>query len=215
MSKPSFTGVWIPVEVFQMETLTITEKVVYGIVNALDNEEGCFASNGYLAQTLQLSDRQVKNCLKTLIDFQLVVRVELDGKRLLRTVEKQALVGATDFLGRGKPISPRGGSRLPTYSKEDNKEDSKKDEPVVLPYGSDFKVAWDKWEAYRKQTKKPLTAMTRVEQVKMLGDLQNEKQAIATIDKSIAFGWQGLFVTKQDTQKHKAPLTNQDHANGF
>jgi hypothetical protein len=124
-------------------------------------------------------------------------------------------VGATDFLGRGKPISPRGGSRLPTYNKEDNKEDSKKDEPVVLPYGSDFKVAWDKWEAYRKQTKKPLTAMTRVEQVKMLGDLQNEKQAIATIDKSIAFGWQGLFVTKQDNTKYKAPLTNQDHANGF
>ena len=215
MSKPSFTGVWIPVEVFQMDTLTITEKVVYGIVNALDNEEGCFASNGYLAQTLQLSERQVKNVLKTLIDYQLVVRVELNGKRLLRTVEKQALVGATDFLGRGKPISPRGGSRLPTYSKEDNKEDSKKDEPVVLPYGSDFKDAWDKWEAYRKQTKKPLTAMTRVEQVKMLTDLNNEKQAIATIDKSIAYGWQGLFVTKQETSKYKAPLTNKDHANGF
>jgi hypothetical protein len=198
-----------------MDTLTITEKVVYGIVNALDNEEGCYASNGYLAQTLQLSERQVKNVLKTLIDYQLVVRVELNGKRLLRTVEKQALVGATDFLGRGKPISPRGGSRLPTYSKEDNKEDSKKDEPVVLPYGSDFKDAWDKWEAYRKQTKKPLTAMTRVEQVKMLTDLNNEKQAIATIDKSIAYGWQGLFVTKQETSKYKAPLTNKDHANGF
>jgi hypothetical protein len=215
MSQPKFTGVWIPVEVFQMETLTITEKVVYGIVNALDNEEGCFASNGYLAQTLQLSERQVKNVLKTLIDYKLVVRVELNGRRLLRTVEKQALVGATDFLGRGKSISPRGGSKLPTYNKEDNKEDIKKDEPVVLPYGSDFKVSWDRWEAYRKQTKKPLTAMTRVEQVKLLGDLQNEKQAIATIDKSIAFGWQGLFVTKQDNQKYKAPLTNQDHANGF
>ncbi len=215
MSQPKFTGVWIPVEVFQMETLTITEKVVYGIVNALDNEEGCYASNGYLAQTLQLSDRQVKNCLKTRIDFQLVVRVELDGKRLLRTVEKQALVGATDFLGRGKPISRKGGNRLPTYNKEDNKEDDKKDEPVVLPYGSDFKEAWDKWEAYRKQTKKPLTAMTRVEQLKMLSDIKNERQAIATIDKSIAFGWQGLFVTKQETSKYKAPLTNQDHANGF
>lgn len=108
MSSPKFQGVWIPIEVIQMETLTITEKVVYGIVNALDNEEGCYASNGYLATTLQLSDRQVKNCLKTLIDFQLVVRVELDGRRILRTVEKQALVGATDFLGRGNRF-PAGG----------------------------------------------------------------------------------------------------------
>lgn len=210
MSKPSFTGVWIPVEVFQMETLTITEKVVYGIVNALDNEEGCYASNGYLAQTLQLSDRQVKNVLKTLIDFQLVVRIELNGKRILRTVEKQALVGATDFLGRGKPISRRGGSRLPTDRKEDNKEDINL--TLTLPYGEAFKEAWTKWEAYRKQTKKPLTPMTKEEQLKLLGAWNNEQQAIESINKSIAFGWQGLFVVT--TNKSKT-LTNQDHANGF
>lgn len=209
MSKPSFTGVWIPVEVFQLETLTITEKVVYGIVNALDNEEGCFASNGYLATTLQLSDRQVKNCLKTLIDFQLVVRVEVNNKRILRTVEKQALVGATDFLGRGKPVSRKGGSRLPTDRTVDKIEDIKN---IVLPYGEPFKEAWTKWELYRKQTKKPLTPMTKDEQLKMLGGWGNEAKAIDSINKSIAFGWQGLFLA--NTQQTKT-LTNQDHANGF
>lgn len=209
MSKPSFTGVWIPVEVFQMETLTITEKVVYGIVNALDNEEGCYASNGYLAQTLQLSDRQVKNVLKTLIDFQLVVRIELDGRRILRTVEKQALVGATDFLGRGKPVSRRGGSRLPT----DRKEDKKEDKPTLtLPYEQPFAEAWDKWVAYRKQIKKPLSEMTMKEQLLMLSGFGSEQNAIASINKSIAFGWQGLFVV---TPNIKKTLTNQDHANGF
>ena len=209
MSKPSFTGVWIPVEVFQMETLTITEKVVYGIVNALDNEEGCYASNGYLAQTLQLSDRQVKNVLKSLIDFQLVVRIELNGRRILRTVEKQALVGATDFLGRGKPVSRRGGSRLPTDRTVDKKEDINN---IVLPYGEPFKEAWTKWELYRKQTKKPLTPMTKDEQLKMLGGWGNEAKAIDSINKSIAFGWQGLFLA--NTQQTKT-LTNKDHANGF
>ena len=209
MSKPSFTGVWIPVEVFQMETLTITEKVVYGIVNALDNEEGCYASNGYLAQTLQLSDRQVKNVLKTLIDFQLVVRIEVDGKRILRTVEKQALVGATDFLGRGKPVSRRGGSRLPT----DRKEDKKENKPTLtLPYEQPFADAWDKWVAYRKQIKKPLSEMTMKEQLLMLSGWGSEQNAIASINKSIAFGWQGLFVV---TPNIKKTLTNQDHANGF
>ena len=209
MSKPSFTGVWIPVEVFQMETLTITEKVVYGIVNALDNEEGCYASNGYLAKTLQLSDRQVKNVLKTLIDFQLVVRIELDGRRILRTVEKQALVGATDFLGRGKPVSRRGGSRLPT----DRKEDKKEDKPTLtLPYEQPFAEAWDKWVAYRKQIKKPLSEMTMKEQLLMLSGWGSEQNAIASINKSIAFGWQGLFVV---TPNIKKTLTNQDHANGF
>lgn len=211
MSKPSFTGVWIPVEVFQMETLTITEKVVYGIVNALDNEEGCYASNGYLAQTLQLSDRQVKNVLKTLIDYQLVVRIELDGRRILRTVEKQALVGATDFLGRGKPVSRRGGSRFPT----DRTADKKEDKPTLtLPYGEAFKAAWDKWIDYRKQIKKPLSAMTQQEQLTMLAGWANEQGAVASINKSIAFGWQGLFVVNGNGSKTKT-LTNNDHANGF
>lgn len=210
MSSPKFTGVWIPAEVLQMETLTITEKVVYGIVNALDNEEGCYASNGYLATTLQLSDRQVKNCLKTLIDFQLVVRVEVNNRRILRTVEKQALVGATDFLGRGKPVSRKGGNRLPTYRTEDKKEDSNNN--ISLPYGEPFKEAWTKWETYRKQTKKPLTPMTKEEQLKMLGSWGNEAKAIDSINKSIAFGWQGLFLA--NTQQTKT-LTNQDHANGF
>jgi hypothetical protein len=209
VSKPSFTGVWIPVEVFQMETLTITEKVVYGIVNALDNEEGCYASNGYLAQTLQLSDRQVKNVLKSLIDFQLVVRIEVDGRRILRTVEKQALVGATDFLGRGKPVSRRGGSRLPT----DRTVDKKEDKPTLtLPYEQPFADAWDKWVAYRKQIKKPLSEMTMKEQLLMLSGWGSENNAIASINKSIAFGWQGLFVINSNKTK---TLTNNDHANGF
>lgn len=192
-----------------METLTITEKVVYGIVNALDNEEGCYASNGYLAQTLQLSDRQVKNVLKSLIDFQLVVRIEVDGRRILRTVEKQALVGATDFLGRGKPVSRRGGSRLPT----DRTVDKKEDKPTLtLPYEQPFAEAWDKWVAYRKQIKKPLSEMTMKEQLLMLSGWGSEQNAIGSINKSIAFGWQGLFVMNSNKTK---TLTNTDHANGF
>lgn len=209
MSKPAFTGVWIPAEVLQLSTLSITDKVVYGIINALDNEDGCYASNGYLATTLDLSDRQIKNIIKTLCDYNLVVRVEIDGRRILRTVEKQALVRATDFTSTGKPISPRGGSRLPTYSKEDNKEDINKE---VLPYGEPFKAQWEQWVTYRKQTKKPLTAITRLEQLKMLTDIGNESRAIETIKKSIAFGWLGLFLSNDNKTK---TLTNNDHANGF
>lgn len=209
--NPKFTGVWIPVEVLQMDTLSVTDKVVYGIVNALDNEDGCFASNGYLASTLSLSERQIKNIIKTLCDYNLVVRVEVDGRRVLRTVEKQALVRVMDFTSLGKPISRRGGNRLHPYSKEDNKGDIKRD----LPYGESFKEEWNRWETYRKQTKKPLTELTKDEQLKMLTDLKDENRAVETIKKSIAFGWQGLFISSQQPHPKKTPLTNQDHANGF
>ena len=209
MSKPTFTGVWIPAEVLQLNTLSITDKVVYGIINSLDNEDGCYASNGYLATTLDLSERQIKNIIKTLCDYNLVVRVEVAGRRILRTVEKQALVRATDFTSLGKSVSPKGGNKLPPYSKEDNKEDINKD---VLPYGEAFKAQWEQWVTYRKQTKKPLTAITKVEQLKMLTDIGNEGRAVETIKKSIAFGWLGLFLSNDNKTK---TLTNNDHANGF
>ena len=173
MIEAKFTGVWIPTEVLQLETLSITEKVVYGIVSALDNEEGCYASNGYLARTLQLSDRQVKNVLKTLIDYNLVKRIEIDGKRILRTVEKQALVGVINYQGKGnelprgrKSTSRKGGNKLPTDITVNKIEDNK---DIILPYHSqEFKDAWDKWLAYRKQIKKPLAPYTQMEQLKML-----------------------------------------------
>jgi len=215
MSEAKFTGVWIPSEVLQLETLSITEKVVYGIVSALDNEEGCYASNGYLARTLQLSDRQVKNVLKSLIDYNLIRRIEVDGKRILRTIEKQALVGVIDYQGKGKELprgrkstSRRGGSKLPTDITVNKTVDINN---IILPYAEPFKEAWEKWLAYRKQIKKPLGLFTQEEQLKMLAGWGNEGKSIASIHKSIAFGWQGLF----DVKDNKTKLTNTDHNNGF
>jgi len=217
MSEAKFTGVWIPSEVLQLETLSITEKVVYGIISALDNEDGCYASNGYIARTLQLSDRQVKNVLKTLIDYNLVKRIEIDGKRILRTVEKQALVGVIDYQGKGnelprgrKSTSQRGGNKLPTDRTVDKIEDNK---DIILPYDSqEFRDSWDKWIKYRKQIKKPLAPFTQMEQLRMLESWNSESKSIASINKSIAFGWQGLFTVKEEQSK---TLTNKDHANGF
>lgn len=54
--------------------------------------------------------------------------------------------------------------------------------------------------------------MTKDEQIKMLASWGNEQQAIDSINKSIAFGWQGLFLVKTN---NTTTLTNRDHANGF
>jgi len=51
-----------------------------------------------------------------------------------------------------------------------------------------------------------------MEQLKMLESWGNEQKSIASINKSIAFGWQGLFTVKEETTK---TLTNKDHSNGF
>ena len=94
MSEPKFTGVWIPSSVFQTPTISLTAKVVYGVVDALDNEEGCFASNAYLSRHLGLSVRQLQTILSELEDARLIRRVACEGHRVIRTVEKVALQDA-------------------------------------------------------------------------------------------------------------------------
>lgn len=230
MNNPKFTGVWIPKEVFQLTTLSPTAKFVYGIVDSLDNEDGCYASNGYLARSLGLAERQIRNLLKELDDLHLIVRTESDGKRIIRTVEKIAIENALadsqvtrseggNKLPRGRQkTATGGGKKLPTYIKEDNKEDidTSHDVPLVgnpLPFSSDeFRKAWFRWVDYRKQIRRALKQPTVESQWKQF-TLWGERKSIDSIRNSITNGWTGLF--EGSTYSRKEPLTATDHNNGF
>ena len=229
--NPKFTGVWIPKEVFQIATLSPTAKFVYGIVDSLDNEEGCYASNGYLARSLGLAERQIRNLLKELDDLKLIVRADHNGQRIIRTVEKVALcsvlavsVGGNKLPRGRQKIARGGGNKLPTYIKEYNKVDKDTPQtpngdmniPVVgnpLPFSSErFSKAWFSWIDYRKEIKKPIKQSTIDFQWRQF-ILWGEEKSIDSINQSITNGWTGLFETKSN-QQQKQPLTAKDH-NGF
>ena len=216
--NPKFTGVWLPKEILEHETLSVTAKMAYGIIDGLDGEDGCYASNGYLARILGVSERQVKNIVGSLLEAGVITRVVISNAqgsvRYLRTVARVALLKAGEeknCTGGVKPVSHGGGNEVPPYRIEDNKEDK---DTIVLPYGDAFKVAWDKWVAYRKEIKKVMKPSTIKEQLVMLSTW-GEENAVASINKSIAFGWQGLFVVNDNKPNNKKRLTSQDHANGF
>ena len=224
-NNPKFTGVWIPREIFQLDNLSAQAKFVYGIVDSLDNEDGCYASNGYLARSLGLAERQIRNLLKELDDLHLIVRADHNGQRIIRTVEKVALCSILAVSEGGNKLpTPRqkiatgGGKKLPTYNKEDNKEDiDTKDMPIVgdkLPFESkEFADAWFSWIDYRKEIKKPIKQTTIDMQWKQFISW-GEQKSIDSIKTSITNGWTGLFESRnQPTQKQ--PLTAQDHNNGF
>lgn len=61
---------------------------------------------------------------------------------------------------------------------------------------SPIDVAFAKWEAYRKEIRKPLKETTRKMQWLFL--LQNEKDAVAIMEQSMLNGWAGLFPLKQN-----------------
>jgi hypothetical protein len=226
MSEPKFTGVWIPAGVFQHTTLSITAKVVYGVVEALDNDDGCFASNAYLSRHLGLGVRQLQNVIKELDDANLITRVEQEGRRVIRTVEKMAITnalgGAKNCMGGVKKTARGGCNKLHTYNKEDNKETintkgliqqlDKIPWSSELPFSSEaFSKAWQSWLDYRKELKKPLKDATVTAQWKEFVKWGEEK-SIASIEQSIKQGWQGLFEPKQNFGKGNTNvLTARDH----
>ena len=227
MSEPKFTGVWIPTLVFKNHNLSITAKVVFGVLEGLDNESGCFASNSYLSAHLGLQERQIRNVLKELEDENLIVREEINGHRTIRTIINISLVEAKNCLPHRQKIAAGGGKKLPTYNKVDNKDDKdtgsfdkkglieKLDSiPWVssLPFESEaFSKAWQSWIDYRKQCKKPIkpaTISAQWEEFKKWG----EDKSIFAIQQSILNGWFGIFEPKKNIGNFKAkPLTAEDH----
>ena len=90
--KPNFTGLWMPKEVLENESLTLGEKFTYSIIDALDGDEGCYASNAYIGSILNLENRQIQNNLNKLIKMGLVLRIyDSKGSRRLRTVASHAI----------------------------------------------------------------------------------------------------------------------------
>jgi DNA-binding MarR family transcriptional regulator len=213
-----FTGLWMPKEVFETNSLTLTEKVCFSLIDALDGDDGCWASNAYLQNCLNVEKRQMQNILAKLIEQGLVVRQYTPvGRRVLHTVHSVALRDAIHCTPPMQPIAPPPCNPLHPYSKEDNKEDIKKikgliDAPV-FPFDSEaFHKAWGSWIDYRKELKKKLTQST-IE--KQFADLKKwgEEKSIISIELSIKNGWVGLFEPARS--ESGKPLTKNDHAKGF
>ena len=228
MSEPKFTGVWISSAIFQTPSISITAKVVYGVLESLDNDAGCFASNAYLSKHLGLEVRQVQNILADLETAGLITRVEETGRRIIRTIERVAVVkaltdgqvtrseGCKKVQGGMQKNAGGGCKKVHTYNKEDNKgdKDTRDSAPWVtpLPFSSEeFSKAWQSWIDYRKQMKKPILQATMEAQWKEFAKW-GESKSIISIEMSIKKGWQGLFEPARSQSGNTKTLTSKDHS---
>lgn len=67
MLNRAFRGVWIPKEIWINKELTLQEKTLITEIDSLDNDDGCFASNKYFANFMDVSERQIKRVIQNLI----------------------------------------------------------------------------------------------------------------------------------------------------
>jgi hypothetical protein len=213
--KMTFGGVYVPREVFNSD-IPPQGKLLYGVIQCLDGEDGCYASNAYLADVCSVSESTVKSLISTLVDKSLVIRKELDnGYRIL-------ISNGTKNLGMPTPArklaTPSQKSDYPPARKlaTNIQEINKKSiiDTISLPHGDGFKGAWDNWVEYRKEKKKGMSDRTIKAQLADLATL-SEADAIATIDQSIKQGWTGLFAVKTRFVTKGGIITKEQHSNGF
>ena len=100
-----FKGVWIPKEVWLDEKLTYFEKAVYAEIDSLDGEDGCFASNKYLAGFFGCTERHIKRALAHLSELGYVKTEMFDGRKrvikICRTFSETEQMQGVTKMSRG------------------------------------------------------------------------------------------------------------------
>jgi len=92
-----FKGIWIPKEVWLDKRLNTIDKIILLEIDSLDcTEEGCYASNKYLAEFCQCTETTVSTSINKLIKLEYLELIKFDGRkryvksRLLK-IERQTL----------------------------------------------------------------------------------------------------------------------------
>lgn len=76
----NFTGVWFPKEVWLDNRLSALDKIILLEIDNLDKEEGCFATNEYLAEFCQCSVSKVSNTVNKLISLGYIELKKFNGR---------------------------------------------------------------------------------------------------------------------------------------
>lgn len=77
-----FKGIWIPKEIWLDKRLNALDKIILAEIDSLDNDEnGCFASNKYIAEFCGCSETKVSTAISKLIDFGYLYAVSFDGRQ--------------------------------------------------------------------------------------------------------------------------------------
>lgn len=120
-----FTGIWIPAHIVEDTRLSMTEKMLVSIIDALDKgnkeETGCFASNAYLAEKFGLTLRSVSGSISRLVEIGYVEQVGFNGrKRFLRA--NLSSIQEKSYADSEK-IARQHSKKLLPYIKENSKEE--------------------------------------------------------------------------------------------
>ena len=82
----AFRGVWITAGVYLDDSLDPYDIIILAEIDSLDNEDGCYASNEYLAKFCKCSPSKVSKSVSKLLKLGYIRKESFDGRtRVLRS----------------------------------------------------------------------------------------------------------------------------------
>lgn len=200
-----FKGIWIPKDVWLSKDLSLQEKVFLVEISSLDNEDGCFASNGYFAEFFGLSKTRVSLVIKSLIDKKYLTSkiIYKEGtKQILKRVLKESYIGYTRKVkeptqGKLKDSNTVNNTTSNTVNK------TLGEQLEELSISNNLKEKFVEYLDYRKEIKKPLKTMRPINSaIKNIGkDFRDEQHLIESMDFSMNKEYQGIIPTKSFNNK--------------
>ena len=94
--KREFKGVWFPAQIWLDERLTALEKIILIEIDSLDGEDGCYASNEYLAGFCQCSQTKVSSAISKLKKLGYIKVASFDGRKRVLHSCIATTIGETD-----------------------------------------------------------------------------------------------------------------------
>lgn len=77
-----FKGVWIPKDIWFDNKINALDKIILTEIDSLDvGEEGCYASNEYLAEFCQCTVTKISTAISKLIDLGYIDVIKFDGRK--------------------------------------------------------------------------------------------------------------------------------------
>lgn len=137
-----FKGVWVPKEIYLSKDLSWSEKILLIEIGSLEGEEGCWASNQYLAEFLGIKEGTLANLLTRLKDAGFL-KVEGYGKsrRLFTVLSLGNETSGGKFHEKMKLVSRK--NETPIYrinNTENNKADKAANETGYHLYRKYYKT---------------------------------------------------------------------------
>jgi len=208
-----FKGVWIPKEIWLDERLTALDKIILTEIDSLDGDEGCYASNEYLAEFCQCSEAKITKSIALLTKYGYVKVKKFDGrKRFLTTcLIKNTSQGSKNYQAElykvGHNNIDNNINNNIDIKKESKKERNYDDVFEEKEVDGELKDAFIELIKSRKLNKKNMTSKAlelAIDKVRKLEDAEDKQ--IKVIYQSIENGWQGLFPLKNSEELHSMKL---------